>query len=418
MRNDGWLPLGSCPVRFEGDTGWVETGDDGDLVASTDALLIGKRRQDLRLPGQLPRPRLPGLRQLARPDPRQRRRRLPGAHRLPRRQHRPVPEPQGQIRPGEERVHRRRAGQPAALRSPARTVAVIGHSNLHKPQMDPDKENPVPRTQRIMTTRTQLPRFVRLSSSFAALLLILTGGPARAAAASPGGAPAVKEARAHQPPPIQRPAGRQSPRLQAAGHLRHQETPSRPWRPCCRTRSWPRGRASPWRPFPIPPRMPPCAAPWASCRASCSSGVINSIGVRRDPKAVSGLVKKLKDPDPNVASAAAVALGRIGGTKAAKALTQSLSTAPVTVRTGGCRRLHSVRRTVHRPGQARRSREALRHRARRERAPAETARSHPRRHPRPAIRRPASPAGATALAGQGPVRHRPAHRPRASRPRR
>jgi hypothetical protein len=42
MRNDGWLPLGSCPVRFEGETGWVETGDNGDLVASSDALLVGK----------------------------------------------------------------------------------------------------------------------------------------------------------------------------------------------------------------------------------------------------------------------------------------------------------------------------------------------------------------------------------------
>jgi predicted dehydrogenase len=29
MRQDGWLPLGSCPVRFEGDEGWVETGDSG-----------------------------------------------------------------------------------------------------------------------------------------------------------------------------------------------------------------------------------------------------------------------------------------------------------------------------------------------------------------------------------------------------
>ncbi|MGD0261226.1 MAG: Gfo/Idh/MocA family oxidoreductase [Verrucomicrobiota bacterium] len=43
MRDEGWLPLGSCPVRFEGDTGWVETGDDGELVASADALLLGKR---------------------------------------------------------------------------------------------------------------------------------------------------------------------------------------------------------------------------------------------------------------------------------------------------------------------------------------------------------------------------------------
>ena len=42
MRNDGWLPLGSCPVRFEGDTGWVETGDNADMVASSDALLVGR----------------------------------------------------------------------------------------------------------------------------------------------------------------------------------------------------------------------------------------------------------------------------------------------------------------------------------------------------------------------------------------
>jgi len=42
MRNDGWLPLGSCPVRFEGDTGWVETGDNADIVASSKSLLIGR----------------------------------------------------------------------------------------------------------------------------------------------------------------------------------------------------------------------------------------------------------------------------------------------------------------------------------------------------------------------------------------
>jgi hypothetical protein len=42
LRDKGWLPLGSCPVRFEGETGWVETADNGDLVASRDALLVGK----------------------------------------------------------------------------------------------------------------------------------------------------------------------------------------------------------------------------------------------------------------------------------------------------------------------------------------------------------------------------------------
>ena len=61
-------------------------------------------------------------------------------------------------------------------------------------------------------------------------------------------------------------------------------------------------------------------------------GVINSIAVRRDPKAVSGLIKLLNSSDPDVASAAAVALGHIGGTKVAEALTKALVTAPETVR--------------------------------------------------------------------------------------
>ncbi len=42
MRDDGWLPLGSCPVRFEGDAGWVETADNGDIAASSPDLLVGR----------------------------------------------------------------------------------------------------------------------------------------------------------------------------------------------------------------------------------------------------------------------------------------------------------------------------------------------------------------------------------------
>jgi hypothetical protein len=42
MRDKGWLPLGSCPVRFEGDRGWVETADNGDIAASSDDLLVGR----------------------------------------------------------------------------------------------------------------------------------------------------------------------------------------------------------------------------------------------------------------------------------------------------------------------------------------------------------------------------------------
>jgi len=61
-------------------------------------------------------------------------------------------------------------------------------------------------------------------------------------------------------------------------------------------------------------------------------GVINSIGVRRDAKAIPTLVAKLKDPDPEVASAAAEALGRIGGEEPAKALEPLLASAPPPVR--------------------------------------------------------------------------------------
>ena len=43
IRNDGWLPLGSCPVRFEGEDGWVEAGDSGKLVLSSPALLAGQK---------------------------------------------------------------------------------------------------------------------------------------------------------------------------------------------------------------------------------------------------------------------------------------------------------------------------------------------------------------------------------------
>ena len=53
VRNEGWLPLGSCPVRFEGDTGWVETGDNGDLATSSPELLGGKRPKIAGYPANL-----------------------------------------------------------------------------------------------------------------------------------------------------------------------------------------------------------------------------------------------------------------------------------------------------------------------------------------------------------------------------
>ena len=61
-------------------------------------------------------------------------------------------------------------------------------------------------------------------------------------------------------------------------------------------------------------------------------GVINSIGVRHNADATEPLIGKLKDSDPQVAAAAAVALGHIGNSAAAKALEQNLASSPASVR--------------------------------------------------------------------------------------
>jgi HEAT repeat protein len=68
-------------------------------------------------------------------------------------------------------------------------------------------------------------------------------------------------------------------------------------------------------------------------------GAINSIGVRRDAISVDPLAGRLKDQDAEVASAAAVALGRIGNAAATQTLRQSLAGAAGAARTAvaeGC----------------------------------------------------------------------------------
>ncbi|HJN65440.1 MAG TPA: HEAT repeat domain-containing protein [Pirellulales bacterium] len=77
-------------------------------------------------------------------------------------------------------------------------------------------------------------------------------------------------------------------------------------------------------------------------------GTINSIGVRRDARAVTLLAARLQDTDPEVASAAAVALGRIGNTAATNSLRKALAIVPFNVRSAvaeGCvlcaERMHS-----------------------------------------------------------------------------
>lgn len=68
-------------------------------------------------------------------------------------------------------------------------------------------------------------------------------------------------------------------------------------------------------------------------------GTINSIGVRRNANAASSLAARLQDKDAEVASAAAVALGRIGNAEATKSLRAALTAAPAKVRSAvaeGC----------------------------------------------------------------------------------
>jgi len=43
IRPDGWMGLGTCPVRFEGDEGWVETGDRGDVELFPESLRDERR---------------------------------------------------------------------------------------------------------------------------------------------------------------------------------------------------------------------------------------------------------------------------------------------------------------------------------------------------------------------------------------
>jgi predicted dehydrogenase len=52
MRDTGWLGMGTCSVRFEGEDGWVETGDSGKMTLGP-----GKLREEHRVftePGTTP----------------------------------------------------------------------------------------------------------------------------------------------------------------------------------------------------------------------------------------------------------------------------------------------------------------------------------------------------------------------------
>ena len=84
------------------------------------------------------------------------------------------------------------------------------------------------------------------------------------------------------------------------------------WPRCCRTRSSPTWPATAWRRSPTPSVDKALRDAAAKLQGRPLVGVIGSIGVRRDAKAVKLLAKLLHDPDHEVAQAAARSLGSIG----------------------------------------------------------------------------------------------------------
>ena len=185
-----------------------------------------------------------------------------------------------------------------------------------------------------MTTRNQFPmaRVVRLVLSISTVVLILVAGSARAAAAAESQSSTAEKERelirvlqSNVPP-----AEKAIPCKQLAIYGTKDAVPAlAPLLSDQQLASWARIALEA---IPGPASDDALRDAMGKLQGKLLVGVINSIAVRRDAKAVSGLVKKLKDADPEVASAAAVALGRIGGAEAAKALSQSLASAPAAVR--------------------------------------------------------------------------------------
>jgi len=52
MRTDGWMGMGTCSVRYEGDEGWIETGDSGQFAIEPESLRTA--RTEFRQPGTDP----------------------------------------------------------------------------------------------------------------------------------------------------------------------------------------------------------------------------------------------------------------------------------------------------------------------------------------------------------------------------
>jgi len=90
-------------------------------------------------------------------------------------------------------------------------------------------------------------------------------------------------------------------------------------------------------PMPFPEVDDALRAALPSLKGRQLAGVINSLGVRRDPKAVGPIAKFLGDPDRDVAAIAVRAVGTIGTPEAAKVLTAAMATPSVPVADGALR---------------------------------------------------------------------------------
>ncbi len=154
-----------------------------------------------------------------------------------------------------------------------------------------------------------------------------------------------------------------------------------------------------------------------SLKGRLAVGTINSIGVRRDAGAVDPLIARLKDPDADVASAAAVALGRIAGAAATGALRQSLAAAPAGVRSAVAEGCILCAERLMADGKDKEAAEIYDEVRRGGRAPAAKVRSHPRSDSGSQDRRHSAVDRAAQIAGQGHAARRSDCRPRIARPR-
>ncbi len=123
----------------------------------------------------------------------------------------------------------------------------------------------------------------------------------------------------------------------------------RPYQPCRAywgTRSYRTWPVTPWSRYLDPSVDDALRDALGKLKGRLLVGVIGSLGVRRDGRAVEPLSKMLANPDAVVARAAARALGKIGTLESGKVLSQRLKNAPDEPATRRCRWVPCVCRGV------------------------------------------------------------------------